>query len=101
MMTCDILVRYIYIHKYITCTCIYFVVVCVCRYAIPLVQKVLEGKISADTEQQMLGARTRASGCVRALILIPSKELSQQATANVKVGTVRSVSRNQQCKNKI
>lgn len=51
------------------------------RYAIPLVQKILEAKRPAESAH--LG--TTGGGCVRALVLVPSKELSQQAAANIKV----------------
>ena len=53
----------------------------VARYAIPLVQKILEGK--------SLSTGSKKSGYVKALILVPSKELSQQAAANIKVGGAR------------
>lgn len=71
--------------------CIYAVCVCVIvllRYAVPLVQKVLEGKSSTPVNTE-LRAKARGGGCcVQALILVPSKELSRQATANIKVSEV-------------
>ena len=50
-----------------------------CRYAIPLVQKILEAKQLARSAGNVEG------GCVRALVLVPSKELSQQAATNIAV----------------
>lgn len=49
------------------------------RYAIPLIQKILEAKLSSEPSGS-------GDGCVRALVLVPSKELSQQAATNIKVG---------------
>ena len=54
------------------------------RYAIPVVQKILEDK--AKQSAVTAGSSSEGgSGCVRALVLVPSKELSQQAVGNIKV----------------
>ena len=60
-------------------------------YAIPLVQKILEAKRAGGVSSQdggvslQTGRGSSDEGCVRALVLVPSKELSQQAAANIKV----------------
>lgn len=48
------------------------------RYAVPLVQKILGAKSRGLTETKSRGAS------VKAVVLVPSKELSQQAAANIK-----------------
>ncbi len=46
-----------------------------CRYAIPLIEKILRSKtVSGNNE-----------GGVRAMVMVPSKELADQATRNLKV----------------
>ena len=50
------------------------------RYAIPLVQKILSAKQLAES------AHSAEGECVQALVLVPSKELSQQSAANLRVG---------------
>ncbi|XP_064383761.1 probable ATP-dependent RNA helicase DDX56 [Halichondria panicea] len=44
-------------------------------YAIPLIEKILRGKIAGDIDSE---------GGVRVLVLVPSKELAEQATRNLK-----------------
>lgn len=55
-----------------------------CRYAIPLIQKILGAKQLAESAHSSARADS-SSGHVRALVLVPSKELSQQAASNMKV----------------
>ena len=50
------------------------------RYAIPLVQKILDEK-SRPTAAGVSSGR----GGVRALVLVPSKELAEQASRNIRV----------------
>ncbi len=47
------------------------------RYAIPLIEKILRGKSVSENSE----------GVVKAMVMVPSKELAEQATRNLKVVT--------------